>query len=132
MFGGSSTELTAAVAYASAHGGGTLAVSSQSTAASSILSGTDASNVAVAGIGGFSGSESAVSTAWLAEQVENGSIRWVLAATTGQGPGGGGATGGRVGATAIMALVRQVGKQVPGVDGLYDLRGLGSALRAAG
>lgn len=133
MFGGNSTELNAAVAYAAAQGGGTIAVSSQSSAASSILTGTSAANVSVAGIGGFSGSESAVSAEWLAQQVENGNIRWVLATSSGMGGGpGGGASGGRVGATQIMALVQQVGTAVPSVDGLYDLQGLASAIRAAG
>ncbi|WP_051470925.1 glycosyltransferase family 39 protein [Patulibacter minatonensis] len=133
MFGGNSTELTAAVTYAATQGGGTIGVSSQSSAAASILSGTGSSTVEVAGIGGFSGSESAVTAEWLAQQVENGNIRWVLASSTGQGgPGGGGASGGRVGATKIMALVQEVGKQVPSVDGLYDLQGLASAIRAAG
>jgi hypothetical protein len=31
-----------------------------------------------------------------------------------------------------MAAVASVGKQVTSVDGLYDLQGLASALRAAG
>jgi hypothetical protein len=31
-----------------------------------------------------------------------------------------------------MALVEKVGKQVTSVDGLYDLQGLASAIRAAG
>jgi 4-amino-4-deoxy-L-arabinose transferase-like glycosyltransferase len=133
MFGGNSAELTAAVAYARTQGGGTIAVSSQSTAAASILSGTGSSSVEVAGIGGFSGSESAVSADWLAQQVEDGKIRWVLASSSGgMGGGMGGASGGRVGATKIMALVQQVGKQVGSVDGLYDLQGLASAIRAAG
>ncbi|MDO9407311.1 glycosyltransferase family 39 protein [Patulibacter sp.] len=131
MFGGNSTELTAAVTYAAAHGGGTIAVSSQSTAAASILAGSGGSTVQVAGIGGFSGSESAVTAEWLAQQVERGNIRWVLTTSSG-GMGGGGASGGRVGATKIMALVQQVGTSVTGIDGLYDLQGLASAIRAAG
>jgi hypothetical protein len=53
-FGGDTAQLTAAVKYARAHGGGTIAVSSQQGAAATIIeSGTD-----VAGIGGFSGRES--------------------------------------------------------------------------
>jgi hypothetical protein len=69
-----------AIAYAKRHGGGTVAVSSQSSAASAIV-GDDAS---VAGIGGFSGRESDVSVAWLAGEVRRGAIRWVLA--EGSGP----------------------------------------------
>jgi hypothetical protein len=133
MFGGNSAELTAAVAHAQTQGGGTIAVSSQSTAAASILAGAGSSSVQVAGIGGFSGSESAVSADWLAQQVEDGNIRWVLTSSSGgMGGGMGGASGGRVGATEIMALVEKVGKQVTSVDGLYDLQGLASAIRAAG
>ncbi len=60
--------------YVKAHGGGTIAVSSQSSAAGSIISdGAD-----VAGIGGFSGRESSVSVSWLAQEVREGKIRWVL------------------------------------------------------
>jgi hypothetical protein len=57
-----------------AHGGGTIAVSSQSSAAGSIIS----SGADVAGIGGFSGRESSVSVSWLAQAVRDGKIRWVL------------------------------------------------------
>ena len=75
MFGGNSASLTAALAYVKANGGGTLAVSSQSTAAAAII----ASDADVAGIGGFSGRESAVTTAWLADAgAPTGKIRWVL------------------------------------------------------
>ncbi len=62
------------LSYVKAHGGGTIAVSSQSSAAGSIISdGAD-----VAGIGGFSGRESSVSVSWLAQEVREGRIRWVL------------------------------------------------------
>ncbi len=62
------------LSYIKAHGGGTIAVSSQSSAASAII----ASNADVAGIGGFSGRESDVSPSWLAQEVRDGKIRWVL------------------------------------------------------
>jgi 4-amino-4-deoxy-L-arabinose transferase-like glycosyltransferase len=62
------------LAYVKAHGGGTIAVSSQSSAAGSIIS----EGAAVAGIGGFSGRESSVSVKWLAQEVREGKIRWVL------------------------------------------------------
>lgn len=74
-FGGERSALTAAVRYAKAHGGGTIGVSSQSSAAAAILStGGD-----VAGLGGFSGRESSVTVAWLASEVRSGHLRWVLA-----------------------------------------------------
>jgi hypothetical protein len=79
------------------------------------------------GIGGFSGSESAVTLDWLADEVAAGHIRWVL--TTSSGRGG---SAGRVGATAVMAAVEAVGTPVASVDGLYDLQGLAGALRSAG
>ena len=70
-----STELTAAVRYAKAHGGGTIGVSSQSSAAAAIIS----SDANVAGLGGFSGRESSVSASWIASEVRSGHLRWVLA-----------------------------------------------------
>ena len=75
MFGGDSSTLTAAISYAKAHGGGTIGVSSQSSAAAAILS----SNANVAGLGGFSGRESSVSASWIASEVQSGRLRWVLA-----------------------------------------------------
>ena len=80
---GDSRTITQAIAYAKSHGGGTVAVSSQSSAASEIVEdGAD-----VAGIGGFSGRESDVSVAWLAGEVSRGQIRWVLAeASNASGP----------------------------------------------
>ena len=59
-----------------ANGGGTIAVSSQSGAAGQLI----ASGADVAAIGGFSGRESEVSVAWLADAVEQGRIRYVLTA----------------------------------------------------
>jgi hypothetical protein len=64
QFGGDSS-LTQVLSYVKTHGGGTIAVSSQSSAATSIVS----SDANVAGIGGFSGRESNVSTAWLAQRI---------------------------------------------------------------
>ena len=83
-FGGAS--LSSVVAFAESHGGGTIAVQSQSEAASSIIeAGAD-----VAGIGGFSGKETSVSTQWLEEKVENGEITWIVSSG-----GSGATTGGR-------------------------------------
>jgi hypothetical protein len=86
MFGGDSTSLTAASKYASSHGGGTVAVESQSSAAAAILAG----DTNVAGIGGFSGRETTVSIQWLAMEVRDGKIRYLLNTTSGGGGGGGG------------------------------------------
>jgi 4-amino-4-deoxy-L-arabinose transferase-like glycosyltransferase len=127
-FGGENAGLTQAVAYARQHGGGAIAVSSQSGAASAIIqSGSD-----VAGIGGFSGRESQVTTAWLADAVRNGKVRWVLAS----GDGGFGGNDGRVGSSQVMAAVAQVGRKVTITSGsstttLYDLSGRADALAAA-
>ena len=79
------------LSYVKAHGGGTIAVGSQSSAAESILS----ADADVAGIGGFSGRESDVSISWLAGEVGEGRIRWVL----GEGAIGSakGAAGGALG-----------------------------------
>jgi 4-amino-4-deoxy-L-arabinose transferase-like glycosyltransferase len=121
MFGGDSAALAQAVAYARAHGGGTIVVSSQTAAAAELI----ASDADVAGVGGFSGRESQVSLDWLADAVASGRIRWVVTDGGGFGP-----QDGRVGARAVMAAVRQVGAPVGSVSGLYDLQGKAGALRA--
>jgi 4-amino-4-deoxy-L-arabinose transferase-like glycosyltransferase len=105
---GSDTALTKVLAYVKQHGGGTIAVASQSSAARAIVE-KDAN---VAGIGGFSGRESDVSVSWLAQEVSAGKIRWVLAAEQrGGGPGGGGGGGlpgdTRTGAKAAIAAVEK-------------------------
>ena len=128
-FGGDNAGLTQAVAYARQHGGGAIAVSSQSGAAGTIIqSGAD-----VAGIGGFSGRESQVSTAWLADAVRSGRVRWVLTS----GDGGFGGNDGRIGSSQVMAAVAAVGRKVTISVGsstttLYDLSGRADALAAAG
>jgi len=123
-FGGNSASLTSALAYVKANGGGTLAVSSQSTAAAAIIS----SHADVAGIGGFSGRESAVTPTWLASEVAAGKIRWVLSDSDG---GGGLRNDGRTGSTTAMAAVQSACKSVD-ADGvtLYDCAGASSALAA--
>jgi 4-amino-4-deoxy-L-arabinose transferase-like glycosyltransferase len=85
-FGGES--LTKVIEYTEAHGGGTIAVDSQSEAASSIIE----DGAEVAGIGGFSGKESSVSVEWLEERIESGAITWIY--TSGLGSGGGFGGGG--------------------------------------
>jgi 4-amino-4-deoxy-L-arabinose transferase-like glycosyltransferase len=86
--GGTSSSLTSVLAYTRSHGGGTVVVESQSEVSQLIVEGaTD-----VGAIGGFSGRESTVSTAWLAAEVKAGHIRWVLSSsggTAGAGPGAG-------------------------------------------
>jgi 4-amino-4-deoxy-L-arabinose transferase-like glycosyltransferase len=128
--GGDSTAVTAAVSYARAHGGGTIAVSSQEGASSTIItSGAD-----VAGLGGFSGRESAVSVTWLADAVRAGKIRWVL--TDGPGAGGGLGRDGRTGSSTVMAAVAQTCRPVTttsssasgSTSGLYDCLGRADAL----
>jgi 4-amino-4-deoxy-L-arabinose transferase-like glycosyltransferase len=135
-FGGDSTAVSAAVSYARAHGGGTIAVSSQTTASTAIIdSGAD-----VAGLGGFSGRESAVSVSWLADAVRAGKIRWVL--TDGTGAGGGFGRDGRTGSSTVMAAVAQTCKAVTttgtssssatrATSGLYDCLGRADALASA-
>ena len=81
------------LAYVKSHGGGTIAVSSQSSAAGAIIS----ENADVAGIGGFSGRESNVSASWLAQEVRDGKIRWVLDE---EGTGSGSASAGFPGASS--------------------------------
>jgi 4-amino-4-deoxy-L-arabinose transferase-like glycosyltransferase len=105
---GSNSTTTQAVAYVKSHGGGTIAVSSQSSAASAIIP----SGAKVAGIGGFSGRESDVSTAWLAQRVGSGAIRWVLGEQTGQsgGPRLPGDT--RAGSKAAMSAVAKACRKV--------------------
>jgi 4-amino-4-deoxy-L-arabinose transferase-like glycosyltransferase len=123
-FGAGGSSLKSVLSYITAHGGGTLAVSSQSTAASAILEDGDAN---VAGIGGFSGRESDVTTSWLAGEVSKGKIRWVLdeeasgttrtGARAGGGFGGFGGGGGlpgdnRTGSKTAMAAVAKACERV--------------------
>ena len=121
-FGGDTPSLSAAESYAASHGGGTIAVSSQSSAAAAII----ASNAKVAGIGGFTGQESDPSITWLANEVASGHIRWVL---------GGGVVstghGARPGATAALGAAAQACTPVTAVSStFYDCAGKSAALRA--
>jgi 4-amino-4-deoxy-L-arabinose transferase-like glycosyltransferase len=136
-FGANDASLTDAARYAAAHGGGTIGVSSQSSAAAAIL----ASNADVAGLGGFSGRESSVSVRWLAGEVSSGALRWVVADQTGGSARPGDA---RQGSSAAMAVVAKVCRAVRlntnssaglGATGvtMYDCLGRSTALlRAAG
>jgi 4-amino-4-deoxy-L-arabinose transferase-like glycosyltransferase len=120
MFG-SNAALDEAVAYAEANGGGTVVVSSQSAASAAVMAGAD-----VAAVGGFSGRESEVSVAWLADRVADGTIRWVLT----DGESGGMMDDGRAGSSGVMAAVASVCTPVSGVEGLYDCSGAAEALAA--
>jgi 4-amino-4-deoxy-L-arabinose transferase-like glycosyltransferase len=119
-FGGNNAAVTAALAYAKTHGGGAVAVSSQSGASSSIIdSGSD-----VVAIGGFSGRESQVTIQWFAEQVAAGKIRWVVADS-----GGGMPNDGRMGSGEVMAAVAKTCKAVTTSAGMiYDCHGSAAAL----
>jgi 4-amino-4-deoxy-L-arabinose transferase-like glycosyltransferase len=120
---GANSQLTPALRYVKAHGGGTIAVSSQTGASQSIIrSGSD-----VVALGGFSGRESEVSVSWLADAVRDGKVRWVLVSDS----GGGGRLPGdtRVGSSDLMTAVQKVGRKATS-SGLYDLRGRADALAA--
>ncbi len=141
-FGGNELS-TKVLSYVRAHGGGTIAVSSQSGAASAIIrSGAD-----VAGIGGFSGRESDVSVSWLAQEVGSGKLRWVV----GESSSGMIPADGRAGSKAAMAAVAQACRKVTissaasseasagttrgaGAGGttLYDCQGRAAELQRAG
>jgi hypothetical protein len=109
------------ISYVDSHGGGTIAVSSQTTAASEILD----PHANVAGIGGFTGAETDPSVAWLAQEVAAGRIRWVY--TTGTTFG----FGGRPGASAALAAAEQACTPVAAASSsLYDCAGKAAALRA--
>jgi 4-amino-4-deoxy-L-arabinose transferase-like glycosyltransferase len=125
-FGMGSESLTAVLAYVKAHGGGTIGVSSQTTASGAIID----SGAKVAGLGGFSGRESEVSVAWLADAVRDDRIRWVLADS-----GGGMGQDGRTGSSTVMAAVAKTCKAVTvsssGTSAtLYDCQGSAAALAA--
>jgi 4-amino-4-deoxy-L-arabinose transferase-like glycosyltransferase len=144
------TVSSAILSYVKQHGGGTIAVASQSNAASSIVDG----NTNVAGIGGFSGRESDVSVSWLAQEVRSGKIRWVLYEQSSSGPGGGSRGDTRTGAKTAMAAVARECEAVTlsssssstssagGASGagngsgatgtLYDCAGRATALASAG
>ena len=128
-FGGNSATLEAAIAYARSHGGGTIGVESQSTAAAAILS----SDADVSGLGGFSGRESSVTVAWIAMEVRDGRLRWLLdeGTQTSLLPGD-----TRTGSAAAISAAESVGRKVKfTADGtkvtIFDLQGRAAAILAA-
>ncbi len=135
-FGGND-DLTSVLSYVAKHGGGTIAVSSQSSAASAIIK----SDAKVAGIGGFSGRESDVSVSWLAQEVSAGKIRWVVGEASGQTSGSfGGRLPGdtRAGSKAALIAVAKVcekvtlsGSATSTTSTLYDCQGRSAQLAGA-
>ena len=128
-FGGDTTSLNAAVKYVKQHGGGEIGVSSQSTAAAAILDGY----TNVAGLGGFSGRESSVTASWIAMEVRDGRLRWVIVDNS-QATGLTGDT--RTGSQAAMDVVEKSCRSVTfnnnGVTGqMYDCLGRAAAILQA-
>jgi hypothetical protein len=110
--------MTAAIAYVKAHGGGTIGVESQTSAATAILS----SNASIAGLGGFSGRESSVSVSWLAAEVKAGRLSWLLVEGGNQrGPTLAGDT--RTGSQSALSAIEQGATSVTLSNGatLYHL-----------
>ncbi len=131
-FGRASSGLGAAIAYARAHGGGTIGVASQSSAAAAIIS----DDADVAGLGGFSGRESSVSTDWLAAQVRVGRLSWVIPQDA-SGPRLPGDS--RPGSTSAFAAVARACRPIKlGSSGtsqavtIYGCRGAATAIVKAG
>jgi 4-amino-4-deoxy-L-arabinose transferase-like glycosyltransferase len=112
MFGGE--DLTSVLEYTEAHGGGTIAVDSQSGAAASIIE----EGAEVAGIGGFSGKESSVSAEWLEERIEAGEISWIYTSGLSGSTGGSKATGeSALGTTGGEAAGSPLGESATGQSG---------------
>jgi 4-amino-4-deoxy-L-arabinose transferase-like glycosyltransferase len=124
-FGADTSSLKAAVRYADSHGGGTIGVESQSSAAEAIVS----SNANVAGLGGFSGRESSVTVSWLANEIDTGRLRWVLVDGSGSSFGAGRGGDTRTGSQSALDVVSSTCKAatVSNVK-LYDCLGRSSAL----
>ena len=128
-FGGDSASLNAAITYVEQHAGGTIGVSSQSSAAAAIL----ASHAAVAGLGGFSGRESSVSATWLAAEVAAGRLRWLIVdGTQGGGLPGDTRTGSRAAMDIVARTCRAVTLSTSGTTTtLYDCQGRAAAILQA-
>jgi 4-amino-4-deoxy-L-arabinose transferase-like glycosyltransferase len=127
-FGGQDATLSAAIRYARAHGGGTIGVESQSSAAAAILS----SHADVAGLGGFSGRESSVTASWLASEIRAGHLRWVLTSNQGMRLPGDTRAGSASALQAMQKSCRAVGlKTSSGTATMYDCSGRASAILQA-
>ncbi len=128
-FGGDTASLNAAVNYVRQHGGGEIGVSSQSTAAAAILDG----HTNVAGLGGFSGRESSVSVSWIAMEVREGRLRWVIVdSTQGSTLPGDTRTGSEAAMDVIAKTCRPVTLSGNGTNGqMYDCQGRATAILQA-
>ena len=129
-FGDDSAALTAAIRYATNHGGGTIGVESQSSAATVILS----SDADVAGLGGFSGRESTVSASWLAQEVSSRHLRWVLIDNSGSFSVPGDTRTGSEAALSIVAKTCPAVTLTTSSDSqvkMYDCQGEAAAILAA-
>ena len=128
-FGGDTASLNAAVRYVGQHGGGEIGVSSQSTAAAAILDGY----TNVAGLGGFSGRESSVSASWIAMEVREGRLRWVIVDNTdGAGLPGDTRTGSQAAMDVVAKTCRAVTLSSSGTTGqMYDCLGRATAILQA-
>jgi len=128
-FGGDTASLNAAVRYVEQHGGGEIGVASQSTAAAAILDGY----TNVAGLGGFSGRESSVSASWIAMEVREGQLRWVIVDNTdGAGLPGDTRTGSQAAMDVVAKTCRSVTLNSNGTTGhMYDCLGRATAILQA-
>jgi 4-amino-4-deoxy-L-arabinose transferase-like glycosyltransferase len=137
MFGGE--DLSQILEYTEAHGGGTIAVDSQSGASAAIIE----EGAEVAGIGGFSGKESSVSAEWLEARIESGAITWTYTSGLGAmtaGPGSssgarfapGGRTAGGDTRTGSESAIDMVVKQCTAVSASAYETGSESAAESTG
>jgi 4-amino-4-deoxy-L-arabinose transferase-like glycosyltransferase len=128
-FGGDTASLNAAVRYVEQHGGGEIGVSSQSTAAAAILDGY----TNVAGLGGFSGRESSVSASWIAMEVREGRLRWVIVDNAqGMTLPGDTRTGSQAAMDVVAKTCRPVTLSSNGTTGqMYDCLGRATAILQA-
>jgi 4-amino-4-deoxy-L-arabinose transferase-like glycosyltransferase len=129
-FGSDTSSLNAAVRYVDQHGGGEIGVESQSTAASAILDGY----TNVAGLGGFSGRESSVTASWIAMEVREGRLRWVIDDGTSQGGGlpGDSRTGSQAAIDVVAKTCPAVTLSSNGANGrMYDCLGRSAAILQA-
>jgi len=128
-FAGDTVSLTAAERYVAQHGGGEIGVSSQSTAATAILDGY----TNVAGLGGFSGRESSVSASWIAMEVREGRLRWVVVdSTQGATLPGDTRTGSQTAMDVVAKTCRRVTLTSNGATGqMYDCLGRAAAILQA-
>jgi 4-amino-4-deoxy-L-arabinose transferase-like glycosyltransferase len=124
-FGTDSATLSAVLRYTEAHGGGTIGIESQSSAATQILS----ANANIAGLGGFSGRESSVSATWVAQEVKAGRLRWIIAERSGGGAPGDTRTGSKSALTVVAETCKAVTVNSNGTEvTVYDCLGRGSAI----